>query len=262
MRLRTGIGVIVLLTGLSCASGAEVFHMKDGSRFEGTVVGVKADDLDVSVSGKTLLIRKDTIGWIDYEPEWDGKTMRRGEKIVKAGLGAAIPTGAQDFNHIAKTGVASEIEAVVQLTDSLGIGARFDDQAFTVAYPSDYVSRSKSEVDASTLVLEGRYVFLPKKTVSPFVVVGLGVDAYSEHFEKTPSPGSTWADTGTRETREVEGVTSGAAVEAGAGVQFLLSRRYLAELAARWHYAGVDGDKFGFTQAQSVTLLASVGWRF
>lgn len=267
-----------LLAGLVLAStasaSAEMFRMKDGSRFDGTIVSVSADSYGVDVAGKVLNIRKDSIETIEYAPDWDGKSMRMGERLVKVGFGDALPMAAQGFNQIARPGIASEIEGVIQVDPHMGLGLRVDDASFTTAYPQETFFRGsrtvtglgvdeKARADVSSMVLELRYLLTPQKRISPFVVCGAGLDIYTAEIQATPRPNSGgWAENASYETRTYSDSAGGFAGELGAGVQFLLSRRYLAELSARWHYAGVDNEKFGFTAAQTLTFLAAVGWRF
>lgn len=267
-----------LLAGLALAStasaSAEMFRMKDGSRFDGTIVSVTADSYGVDVAGKVLNIRKDSIETIEYSPDWDGLSMREGERIVKVGFGAGLPMAAQGLNQLARPGLASEIEGVIQVDKNVGLGLRVDDAAFTVAYPQTTFFRGtgtvkglgfdeKSQADVSSMMLEARYLLTPEKRISPYLACGAGLNIYTQQLQATPRPNSGgWSDDGSYETRTLTDTSGGFAAELGAGVQFLLSRRYVAELAARWQYAGVDNDRFGLTAAQTLTFLAAVGWRF
>ncbi|MDD5630141.1 MAG: hypothetical protein PHU21_13825, partial [Elusimicrobia bacterium] len=122
-------------------------------------------------------------------------------------------------------------------------------------------------VQGSALLLEGRWLARPDRRVSPFLTGGLGFNIYSEKIKLTPTPGSVWSDSGTREMREIDDSSTGLAVLLGGGVQVLISRSYLADFEAAWHYWGIDGTKFGnplqsSSAVQSVTLLARLGWRF
>lgn len=264
---------------LAAGAGAEDIYMKDGSRFKGSVESATTDYLGINVEGRTMQISKDSIRAIDYGSDWNGQTMREGEFIVKVGLGGAIPLASQGFNDIAKPGAASEIEAITQLDKHVGLGIRLDDSAYTVAYPQGAFAAglgnanpagaqhtgfiAQSNVDVSTLVLELRYVLLPEKRISPFAVCGAGIDAYSERQSITPKPNSGgWGDDGSYDPRVYENSSSGFAAEVGGGVQFLLSRHYMADVAARWHYDTVDNTRFGFNAAQSVTILGALGFRF
>ena len=251
--------------------------MKDGSGFSGTIVSVTGDSYGVDVAGKVLNIRKDSIASIEYAPDVEDRSsffMRRGERIVKAGFGGALPLDAQGFSKIARPGFGSELEGLIQIDKNVGLGLRFDDAAFTVAYPQtrslDGLAtpqglgfNQKTQVEVSSMLFEARNVVVPEKRVSPFFVLGTGFDVYTEQLQTTPKPNSGgWSDDGSYETRTTEDTSSGFAAELGAGIQVLISRRALAELAARWHYADVDNAKFGFTGAQTISLLAAFGWRF
>ncbi|MBI3551130.1 MAG: hypothetical protein HY077_01315 [Elusimicrobia bacterium] len=241
--------------------------MKDGGRFEGTIMAVKADDLEVSIAGRTLVIRKDSIGWIDYEPEWDGKTSRKGELVLKAGIGAALPLPAYAFNNIARPGLASDVEFLINVEPSWAFGFRTDAFAYTTAYPQSETAVGKAQVNGGDLLFEGRWLALPERKLSPFLVGGLGVNTYTEEFELAPKPGFKWLDTGTRETRELEDTSVGMAAMLGVGAQYLISRHYVADVEAAWHWWRIDSDKFSnFMQqssfAQAVSLMARLGWRF
>jgi hypothetical protein len=282
MRARLVIAALSFLAaGAFQRAGAEDIYMKDGSRFSGSVQSATTDYLGIDVNGRTMQISKDSIRAIDYGSDWNGQSMREGEFIVKVGLGGAFPLSAQGFSDIAKPGAATEIEAITQLDKHVGLGIRLADSQYTVAYPQGAYAAglgngsngpggglhtgftAESNVDVSTLVLELRYVFMPEKRISPFAVCGAGIDAYSERQSITPKPNSGgWADDGSYDPRVYENSSSGFATEVGGGVQFLLSRHYLAEVAARWHYDTVDNTKFGFNAAQSVSLLAALGFRF
>lgn len=280
MRARFVTAALMLLAaGAFQRAGAEDIYMKDGSRFAGSVQSATTDYLGINVEGRTMQISKDSIRAIDYGSDWNGQSMREGEFIVKVGLGGAIPLAAQGFNDIAKPGASSEIEAIAQLDKHVGLGIRLADSQYAVAYPQGAFAAglgngsappaqqtgfvAESNVDVSTLVLELRYVFLPEKRISPFAVCGAGIDTYSERQSITPKPNSGgWGDDGSYDPRVYENSSSGFAAELGGGVQFLLSRHYLAEVAARWHYDTVDNARFGFNAAQSVSLLAAVGFRF
>jgi hypothetical protein len=282
--MRAGLAAAVLLflsAGAVPNAGAEDIYMKDGSHFTGSVLSATTDYLGISVEGRTIQITKDSIRAIDYGSDWDGKSMREGEFIVKVGLGSAIPLMSQGFNNIAKTGAASEIEGIVQFDKHMGLGIRLDDSAYSVAYPNGTYAAglgngssgpggglhngfvAQSNVDVSSLVLELRYVALPEKRISPFAVAGAGIDAYYERQSITPKPNSGgWGDDGSYDPRVYENNSSGFAAEIGGGLQFLLSRHYLAEVAARWHYDTVDNQRFGFNAAQAVTILGALGFRF
>ncbi len=281
MKRRVFFLIIAALALFSGAVHAEDIYMKDGSRFKGSIQSATADYLGINVDGRTLQISKESIRAIDYGSDWDGKSMREGEFIFKVGLGGAFPLQAQGFTQLARTGTASEIEGLFQLDKHVGLGLRLEDSLYTVAYPQGAFSNGlgngsngpggglktgytgQSNVDVSALVLELRYVVLPEKRLSPFAVVGAGIDAYSERLVTTPKPNSGgWGDDGSYDPRVYEDNSSGLAAEVGGGVQYLISRHYLAEVAARWHYDTVDSTKFGFSGAQSVTLLAALGFRF
>lgn len=269
----------LLLAGAAPAS-AELFRMKDGSRFDGTIVSVSGEYYGVDVAGKVLNIRKDSIASVEYAPDGDGLSTREGERVIKVAFGGALPQAAQGFDQIARPGLASEVAGIIQVDPHVGLGLRVDDAAFTVAYPQAFMSADgtltrggagsltagfdqKAQVDVSSLVLELRYLLTPEKRISPFLVCGAGLNVYTESLQTTPRPNSGgWADDGSYETRTMSDASGGLAAELGAGVQFLLTRRYLAELSARWQYAGVDNERFGFTGAQTLTLLAGIGWRF
>jgi hypothetical protein len=267
MGLKRFAVAFLIAAGLAGGARAEVFHMKDGSRFDGTIVGVTPDDLQVDVAGRTLTIRKDSIGWIDYEPSWDGKTMRQGEQILKVGFGAAVPLPAYGFAGIASPGLSSSVEYMINVRSHWGLGVRTDGFNFASGNTSGPTATGTGYVNAAAIYLEGRWLAFPEKRLSPFVVAGAGLNEYSEELQITPKPGVTWADTGTAETRAVYGNSLGSAFIVGAGAQYLLSRRWLADVEASWHYWTIDQNTFAnFLQnsaaVQSLSLVARIGLRF
>jgi hypothetical protein len=230
-------------------------------------MSASTDTLGVSVQGRTLDIRRDSIRRIDYESDWDGRSVRLGERVVKAGLGGALPLTSYGFKRVANGGVAADVEFLVHVEPQWDLGLRMDDMGFSTAHPQTVSLDGTAQVQAAALLIEGRWLPRPGRRVSPFLVGGLGVNIYSEEIEMTPKPGFTWSDTGTREMRELEDASTGLAALLGGGVQVLLNRSYLADFEACWHYWKIDGAKFGnsmqsASQVQAVSLLARLGWRF
>jgi hypothetical protein len=197
----------------------------------------------------------------------DGKTSRAGEWLLKVGVGGALPTQAGAFNNIARPGLATDLELLLNVKSHWAFGLRNDDFLFTTAYPSNEQSRGKSVVQGSALYVEGRWLALPEKRLSPFVVAGLGFNTYSEELEVTPKPGFKWSDTGTIEMREFENTQTGAALMTGVGAQYLMGRSFVGSVEAAWHYWSIDATKFGSlyqlsSYVQTVSLNASIGARF
>jgi hypothetical protein len=257
----------LLLAGAAAGARAETFQMKSGSRFEGRIVSASTDTFGVSVQGRTLDIRRDSIRSIDYEPDWDGRSVRLGERVLKAGLGGALPLPSYGFKRAANGGAAADVELLLHVDPRWDLGLRMDELGFTTARPQTVGADGTAQVQAATLLIEGRWLARPGRRVSPFLVGGLGVNIYSEEMEITPKPGYAWSDTGTREMREQDDSSTGLAVLLGGGVQVLLNRSYLADFEAGWHYWKIDGTKFGnpmqsSSQVQAVSLLARLGWRF
>lgn len=249
--------IVLLMTGFSAAASGETIYLRDGSRINGTVVSMTLDDIEVSTQNGTLRINKSRILGIDYRLTLERSPgIERGETLLKAGLGGAVPLSAHGFNQIAGSGVASEVEGVLQIDPHWGIGLRADGESFSTTYPQTSTLSEKANVEVSALLLEGRYVVSPKDRVSPFLIGGLGLNFYTEELEGTPRSG------GGPTQDLIEGNSTGLVASLGGGVQFLISRRYIAELAARWNYFQVDHSLFGFDSAQTVTMLATIGWRF
>jgi hypothetical protein len=251
----------------AAGAGAETFTMKSGVRFEGRILSASTDTLGVEVRGRALDIRRDSIRRIDYESDWDGRSVRLGERMLKAGLGGALPLPAYGFNRAANGGLAAGFEFLVHVKPQWDLGLRLDQMSFTEARPQNAGLDGTARVQAAAMLLEGRWLTRPGRRISPFLAGGLGFNVYSQEVEMTPRQGFAWADTGTREMREVEGGSTGLAVLLAGGVQILLSRDYLADFEAGWHYWKIDGAKFGTplqssSSAQALNLLARLGWRF
>ncbi|MBI5239260.1 MAG: hypothetical protein HY926_02200 [Elusimicrobia bacterium] len=260
----------ILLAALLLAAGgarAETFLMKGGTRFDGRILSATTDYLGVEVRGRVLDIRRDSIRRIDYESDWDGRSVRLGERVIKAGLGGALALPAYGFNRAANGGLAAGFEFLVHVKPQWDLGLRLDEMSFTEARPMSASLDGTSQVQAAALLLEGRWLARPGRRVSPFAAAGLGFNIYSQETEMTPRQGYAWADTGTREMREVEDASTGLAVLLAGGVQVLLTRDYLADFEAGWHYWRIDGAKLGTplqssSHVQAVSLLARLGWRF
>jgi hypothetical protein len=262
-------GRVLLAALLLTAAGAraETFIMKSGTRFDGRILSAATDYLGVEVRGRALDIRRDSIRRIDYESDWDGRSVRLGERVLKAGLGGALPLPAYGFNRAANGGLAAGFEFLVRVRPQWDLGLRLDQMSFTEARPRSASLDGTAQVQAAAMLLEGRWLARPNRRISPFLAGGLGFNVYSQEVEMTPRQGFAWADTGTREMREVEGGSTGLAVLLGGGVQVLLTRDYLADFEAGWHYWRIDGAKFGTPlqssgHVQAVSLLARLGWRF
>lgn len=262
-------GRVLLAALLLTAAGAraETFLMKSGTRFDGRILSASTDTLSVEVRGRALDIRRDSIRRIDYEPDWDGSSVRLGERVLKAGLGGALPLPAYGFDRAANGGLASGFEFLAHVRPRWDLGLRLEQMSFTEARPRGASLDGTSRVQAAALLLEGRWLARPERRVSPFVTGGLGFNIFSQETEMTPRTGYVWADTNTREMREVEDASTGLAVLLGGGVQVLLTRDYLADFEAAWHCWRIDGAKLGTPlqssgYVQAVSLLARLGWRF
>jgi opacity protein-like surface antigen len=261
------LALLSLLLGCAAAARAETFIMKNGIRFEGRIMSATTDYLGVSVRDRMLDIRQDSIRRIDYEPDWDGRSVRLGERVIKAGLGGVLPLTSYGFNRVANGGIDAGVELLVHLKPHWDLGLRMDDMGFSTSYPRTAASDGKAQVQAAALLFEGRWVARPDRRLSPFLVGGLGVNLYSEEIEITPKPGYKWTDTNTGEMREIDDNSAGLAAMLGGGVQVLLSRSYVADFEACWHYWGISGGTFGNSMqsssyVQAVSLLARLGWRF
>jgi hypothetical protein len=233
--------------------------MKSGTRFEGRIMSATTDYLAVSVQDRTLNIRRDSIRLIDYEPDWDGHSVRLGERVLKAGLGGALPLSSYGFQRVAHDGIDADVEYLVHFKRQWDLGLRMDSMGFGTAYPQTATVNGKAQVEAAALLIEGRWLPLSGRRISPFLVGGLGVNLYSEELDITQRSNSSLS--------EIEDESTGLAAMLGGGVQVLLSRDYLADLEACWHYWGISGGTFGSpiqssSYVQTVSVLARLGWRF
>lgn len=253
MNLNRLLLTVAVVGALSCAANAEIVYLKTGGYVEGDVT-TTADAVDVATPRGTLHLSKDDVAWVGYRHR-DGRLgLETGERFLSVGLGGGIPLPAQGFHELAKTGLTTQVEGLVQVDPHWGVGVRADDTGFDYAYPQTSAASQKASVDASALVLEARYVFLAHARFSPFAAAGAGVNFFSEDLQTTSKT--------TGDMTDAQNASSGLAAELGGGLQYFPSARTIAELAARWHYDTVSKSDFGFTAAQSVSLLATIGWRF
>jgi opacity protein-like surface antigen len=253
------LAVLLFFWGGAAGARAETFTMKSGARFEGRVLSATTDYLGVSVQDRTLDIRQDSIRSIDYEPDWDGRSVRLGERVISAGLGGALPLSSYGFKRAANDGIAADLEFRVHFKPQWDLGVRMDDMGFATAYPQTAAANGKAQVAATTVLIEARWLARPERKVSPFLVGGLGFNIYDEELDITQK--------GAVLQSEIENESLGLAAMAGGGVQVLLSRNYLADFEACWHYWAISGSAFGSPMqsssfAQAVSILARLGWRF
>jgi hypothetical protein len=259
IKRRATLAALLFVSGWAGGARAETFSMKSGARFEGRILSATTDYLGVSVQGRTLDIRQDSIRSIAYEPDWDGRSVRLGERVINAGLGGALPLSSYGFKRIADNGIAAGVEFFVHCRPEWDLGLRMDDMGFATAYPQTASVNGKAQVEATTLLIEGRWLPWPGRRVSPFLVGGLGANIYSEELDITQKGQSLQS--------EIEDSSMGMAVLLGGGVQVLLSRSYVADFEACWHYWSISGATFGSSiqsssTVQAVSLLARLGWRF
>jgi opacity protein-like surface antigen len=259
IKRRPALAALWLLCAGAAGARAETFAMKSGARFEGRILSATTDYLAVSVQDRTLKIRQDSIRSIDYEPDWDGRSVRLGERVLNAGLGGALPLSSYGFKRAANDGIAAGLEFLVHFKPQWDLGVRMDDMGFGTAYPQSAAADGKAQVAATAVLIEGRWLARPDRRVSPFLVGGLGVNIYDEELDITQKGASLQS--------EIENESLGLAVMLGGGVQVLLSRSYLADFEACWHYWGISGTTFGSPMqssdyVQAVSLMARLGWRF
>ena len=122
---------------------------------------------------------------------------------------------------------------------------------------------ARSQDTAATAEIVGRYNLLADAaTFAPYLHSGLGV-AYFQKSSGEPLPGSTWTDTGSGETRQIQDDSSlGVAFSFGLGVETKLSDSLILGLETAWHIFGVSKTTYGTSTIGAPTVSLRLGWRF
>jgi opacity protein-like surface antigen len=192
------------------------------------------------------------------EPEPDYR-----QRVI-IGAGATFPQAAHRFREFAKPGPAFDIEYLVYVVPTFALGAElaWEDLSDKTVETADGF-RQKTHSSASQALVLMRWEPMPEKRFSPYGTFGFGTSSFHKSVNSTPIAGTTWADTGTAEDRQIfsKGSTE-PGMRLGAGVSTSFNSRVFGALEGDWRLLGVDSNKFGQRSYQVVDAGLHVGCRF
>lgn len=197
--------------------------------------------------------------------------IKEGAQILSLGLGAGVPlteidlvpAGGSGKEPLAGAGFALDGRWLYHATSHIGVGAELGYSQF--GDKDHNVTSAVAVTGGSLLTFQAiaRYVFLPEKQLSPYLLGGTGFNRLSGHLKATPTTGFVWANTGTRETRTFVDTSSiGAVFSIGAGLEGSITERLLAGLEFKWSLLGMDKDKFGTSFGSALNIGSRFGWKF
>jgi opacity protein-like surface antigen len=191
-----------------------------------------------------------------------------GSQEINVAGGAAFPTQANRFSDYAKSGPAGGIQYLYHWDETMAFGVQADYYHFD-GKNHLLTSDAGGQVDAlstdnvGTLEIMGRYTFVPGARFEPYVHSGLGINYFHQTSEGTPAAGSTWSDTNTTETRQLQDVsTVGVSYSIGIGVETDLTSNLVLGLESAWHIFSVSKAAYGTNTIDVPTVTMRLGWRF
>jgi len=182
--------------------------------------------------------------------------------------GAAFPTSANHFSDFAMAGPVAGIQYLSNWDNSLAWGVQadyyhFGEKTRLLTSPAGGQIEDTSQNYAETLEVMGRYTFLPDARFAPYIHSGLGVNYFHQKADGTPAAGSTWSDTNTTESRQLQDVgTVGVSYSIGLGVETNLTQSLVLGLETAWHIFGVSKTSYGTGTIDVPTVTMRLGWRF
>ena len=192
-----------------------------------------------------------------------------GMQRLSLDAGAVIPTGVNDLSNSARMGPAGGFQYLYELDEEFGVGVQadyfhFGSKNYTLTNDdTNGQMNTKSQDDAATLEVMGRYNLIPNATFAPYLHSGIGVAYFHQKSNGTPLPGSTWTNGNGTETRQIQDTTSlGVAFSFGLGVEKKLSDSLVLGLEAAWHIFGVSKATYGTSTIGAPTVSLRLGWRF
>jgi len=193
-----------------------------------------------------------------------------GMQRLSLDVGAAFPTGVNDFSTSARMGPQVGAQYLYEIDENFDVGLQADYFHFG---SKDYTLtnngtggqlNARSQDTAATVEIMGRYNLLQDAAqFAPYLHSGVGMAYFRQKSSGEPLPGSTWTDTGTGETRQLQDDSSlGFAFSFGAGVDTKLSDNLILGLETAWHIFGVSKTTYGTTAIGVPTVSLRLGWRF
>lgn len=183
----------------------------------------------------------------------------RGDSLISMGLGLGVPVSNLDLGRFGGVGQSpggagftAGPQYLYEVTPNWGLGGEllftdFTDKAFVLP-------RFGATIGSTLLTMQGvaRYLFTPRRTLSPYVLGALGLNRFSARIHETQDPTDVLLDTD----------STGVALALGAGLQAELTERLVGGGEARWSFNTLDSGKFGSSSMSALQFLARLGWRF
>ncbi len=171
-------------------------------------------------------------------------------------------------NRAGGAGVGTSLRYLYHLTPQWALGAEaaggeFSDKTLELPF-----ARATIGGNIFTIQAVGRWLALPKGVVSPYLLLGVGVNTFNAHLKATPDSGKTWAsirtgDTATAEERKLfDRQTWGMAASFGGGLEGELNPQLVMGAELRWNYGSVPHGAFGVNSVNWVGGGLHVGWKF
>ncbi|HVE12295.1 MAG TPA: outer membrane beta-barrel protein [Elusimicrobiota bacterium] len=183
----------------------------------------------------------------------------KGDSAVSLGLGAGMPVSDLDLSAIGggsqspgEAGLAVDGRYLYQAGQHLAVGGELGRMGFpdrTFVGP-----RLAGTVHSELVTLQAlaRYLFLPDKDISPYLIGGLGVNRFSAKVRETFDPGDVRLDSDSH----------GAVFSAGAGVEAAVAKSAFVGAELRWFLATIDSGDFGTGTLHALNIGARAGYRF
>jgi opacity protein-like surface antigen len=183
-------------------------------------------------------------------------------------IGAGIPTSANDFSNSERIGPMGGLQYLYSLNEYWGVGVQADYFHFA-AKDHSILSNTGGQVNVrswdnvATLEIMGRYNLMPNVKFVPYLHSGVGLTYFHQIANGEPLPGSTWADTGSNETRDLQDVaTVNFAYSIGIGVETSLTNNLVLGLESAWQIFGVSKTTYGTNAINVPTVSLRLGWHF
>lgn len=185
---------------------------------------------------------------------------------LEGGIGFA--TQVNGFSDSEQAGPMGGLQYLYGLSRHWSMGLQADyfhfpaqDHVISSTYGGQLDAGSTDNV--GTMEIMARYSFLTDARFVPYLDSGVGANYFHQSTQATPVNGSSWVDTGTTETRELQNAaTVNFSCSAGLGVETFLTNQLVLGLEAAWHLFGVSESLFGTSDINVPTVSIRLGWRF
>lgn len=207
---------------------------------------------------------------------------RRNNLVVNLGVGVPLTDldltdqgGGKD--KIGKTGATFGLQYLYDVSPQLGLGAdingtAFGENASDVLIPGGHTTTKPT---SSVYLAAVKFKFIPAGQVQPYVLGGFGFHRTSLDAKTAPQAGFVWADTGTRETRQmVDDSQTNYALAIGGGLDFPINDTVFMGVEGRYQHLGEVTfsttpsavQTFGVTSVKGpmnmFNFLAKAGFKF